>query len=165
MYNVQVDGDRCCQVGEQVLPAYNQSAPKQLYRGDKSGLKAVGFRSFEATRETSVDLSDGDNLIRQLFNAAVDRLCKRGISVHYTPLVIEWMVKQSDWIESLNPLKTLHGYWHHDVASAIEKLILDGKLRTGDTLSVYIGETPVPGLRFDVSAPAKSKTSDGLQIG
>ena len=24
------------------------STPKELYRGDKSGLKAVGFRSFEA---------------------------------------------------------------------------------------------------------------------
>lgn len=108
------------------------------------------------TRETSLDLSDGVGLIRQLFDAAVDRLCRRGISVHYTPPVIEWMLKQSDWITSLNPLKTLHGYWHHEVASVIEKLMLDGKLRVGDTLSVYVGETPGSGLRFDVSPATES---------
>lgn len=111
-------------------------------------------------RETSVDLSAGGSLVRQLFDTAVDRLCKRGISMQYTPPVIEWILKQSDWIKSLNPLKTLHGYWHHEVASVVEKLMLDGKLRAGYTLSVDVGETPGSGLRFDVSPTTESGASD-----
>jgi hypothetical protein len=112
--------------------------------------------------ETASTLSEGDALLRRLFDAAVRRLHERGIEMHYSPAVLEWLRDQPDWRASLNPLRTLDGCWHQQVASAIEGLLLDGRLRQGNTLVVRMGETPTgPRVLFEVARPAEGEDGEG----
>jgi hypothetical protein len=45
VYNIEVDADHCYRVGEQGLLVHNASV---LYRGDKSGMRSMGFDSYES---------------------------------------------------------------------------------------------------------------------
>ena len=97
-------------------------------------------------------LSEGHAHLRRLFEIAERRLHDRGIRIQTSPSVLEWLMDQSDWRLSLNPLRTLDGYWHQQVASVIEGLLLDGSLRLGNVLSVSLMETSTGSqIQFDIS--------------
>jgi hypothetical protein len=63
------------------------------------------------------------------------------------------MVSGSDRLgASLNPLRTLDGCWHREVATAIESLMLEGRLQKGNALEVRLVETPTGSrLEFDIT--------------
>jgi hypothetical protein len=95
-------------------------------------------------------LSEGDALLRRLFEIAARRLQERGISMHYSPGVLDWLLDQPDWRASLNPLRALDGSWHRQIAAMIERLLLEGQLRSGSALTVSMGEAPTgPRIQFD----------------
>jgi hypothetical protein len=103
-------------------------------------------------------LSEGEALLRRLFGVAFDRLHDRGVAMQYLPGVVDWMLNQPDWQTSLNPLRTLDGVWHQQVASVIEELLLEKRLRRGSTLLVRIDESPTGfQLHFEIDGPAPAQ--------
>jgi hypothetical protein len=106
------------------------------------------------TNEKLPVISEGHNLLRRLFQVAERRLQERGISMRSSPAVLEWLLNQSDWRSGLNPLRTLDGFWHKQVAAVIEGLLLEGQLRSGNILDIIMVETP-SGFRiqFDIARP------------
>ena len=53
--------------------------------------------------------AEGREAVRQLFDLAVVRLSERGIAMEFDPAAVDWVLGQSDWQGSLNPLRTLDG--------------------------------------------------------
>ena len=97
-------------------------------------------------------ISEAHALLRRLFDVAESRLHERGISMRSSPAVLEWLLNQSDWRVGLNPLRTLDGIWHEQVAVVIEGLLLEGRLRSGNTLEVRMAEEPTGSrIRFDIA--------------
>lgn len=109
-----------------------------------------------STENQALLLSEGETLLRRLFEVAVNRLQDRSISMQYKPAVIQWLLGQSDWQMSLNPLLTLDGYWHSQVGSVIENLLLEKRLRTGDALVIGVSDIPTsPSVQFEIATPTK----------
>ena len=105
--------------------------------------------------ETPPLQSDGEVLLRRLFDTAASRLQARGISMRYAQSLIEWLLGQPEWRPAFNPLRTLDGRWHQQVGSAIESRLLDGSLRTGNSLVIGMSETPTgPRIEFEITSPA-----------
>ena len=94
------------------------------------------------TNETTHVLTEGHALVRRLLGITARRLQERGIEMQFSPDVLAWLIDRSDWRDSFNPIRTLDGYWHQQVAAVIEKLLLEGRLRSGNTLFVSLAETP-----------------------
>ena len=61
------------------------------------------------TSENTTLAAEGESLVRRLFEIATVRLQQRKITLEYTPSVIDWLLDQPDWQNSLNPLRTLDG--------------------------------------------------------
>jgi ATP-dependent Clp protease ATP-binding subunit ClpA len=97
-----------------------------------------------AEDNTSTLLSAGFELIARLFQAATKRLQDRKISLVWGQSVADWLIERSDWQESLNPLKTLDGFWHQQIASVVERMLLDSRLVEGQSLTIAIDDSSSP---------------------
>jgi hypothetical protein len=87
VYNVVVEGDHLNRLDDQGLLAA-PAVPKVLYRGDKSGLRNVGFRSYQAR-------SLGDKqALTNLLQASPEELEKR-MEEHATSKFLSWFVSTS----------------------------------------------------------------------
>jgi hypothetical protein len=80
--------------------------------------------------------------------------------MRYSPAVLDWLLEQPDWRSSPNPLRSLDGSWQQQIATAVEKLMLDGQLREGATLSVNVSETSTDRrILFDIVGPTGQSLS------
>ena len=110
--------------------------------------------------ESTSLLPEGTAALCRLFEIAGERLQGRGIVLQSSPAVSEWLVDQSDWRSSSNPLRTLDASWHKQVASVIENLLLEGHLHQGNILSLSLDETSSsPQIRFDIAPRSKGEVS------
>jgi hypothetical protein len=107
------------------------------------------------THEKPSMLSDEYALLGRLFGMAERRLQEHGILMRSSPAVVEWLLTRTDWRASLNPLRTLDGYWHQQVGAVIEALLLEGRLRPGNALDIHLSETPAGSrIQFDIAEAA-----------
>jgi hypothetical protein len=114
-----------------------------------------------SANDTVPILPKADALLRHLFAVAMDRLRSLGITMCYTESVIDWLLRQPDWQDSPNPLRSLDGCWHQQISAAIEKLLLESSLQNGDKLVIGLGKTATDArLQLQISSPAPS---DGLE--
>ncbi|MDB5346131.1 MAG: hypothetical protein JWP89_4508 [Schlesneria sp.] len=94
------------------------------------------------TKGTAELVPEGNALILFLFEEATSRLLEREIVLTYEAPVVEWLIEQSDWRESLNPIRTLDGFWHEKVAKVIEEMLLNGRLHQQQSLAVALEKSP-----------------------
>jgi hypothetical protein len=80
--------------------------------------------------------SEARAVLVRLFDIAAERLRERGVSMEYDAAVVALLLGQSGWRESPNPLLSLSGDWHRQVADVIEALLLDGSLTDGGVVVV-----------------------------
>jgi hypothetical protein len=72
--------------------------------------------------------------------------------MHYTSSVVSWLIRQSDWQGSLNPLRSLDGAWHKQIASVLENQLLNGQLQDGSTVLIDVPDaTPANQIQFKIT--------------
>lgn len=111
--------------------------------------------SIKSTADTTVAI-EGRCQLQRLFEIAATRLRERGIDLQFTRCTVDWLLRQPDWHQSNNPLRTLDGIWHKNVGAKIEQLLLEGRLREGHTLTVDVDDAQTDEqMDFDIAASTR----------
>lgn len=92
-----------------------------------------------STYQTNAPETDGPALLTRLFGFATERLLERNIGLVWDHSVLEYLLRPDDgreWQSSLNPLLALQGVWDRRIGDVIMQMMVDKKLRAGQTIAV-----------------------------
>lgn len=105
--------------------------------------------------DREVLITEGRATLCSLFDFAVTKLAERGITLTFSPAVVEWMARHAEWygtvwFEVLNPLRTLDGVWQAQVGQPIMDSILRGVLTSGRAVRVDMSSACPAEITFEI---------------
>ena len=109
------------------------------------------------TEEDPSLMAEAVRTVRRLAEIAKARLRERNFKMTYDESVIVWLIGQTNWKESLDPIRTLDGYWHQHIANVIEQMVLGERYTDADLLSIKSVDSPAgKSLQFQIDTTTKT---------